>query len=154
MEMNTIMHLDVLSVDHAQTLARLCLLFCFLGRTAWLVLVRSWGSVHYTALLYRTIAKIYVKNLWSRDTDMACSIDIHFHYRDEEERQTKYHKTRYCHSAPRRHVYVFIIVPRLSRVRDVWVHCTPSRGKGSVLCWLRFGCRRQMYALKVGYLTT
>lgn len=60
MEMNRIMHLDVLSADRTQTLTRLCLLFCFLGRTDWLVLVRSWGSVHYTALLYRTIAKIYL----------------------------------------------------------------------------------------------
>lgn len=57
--------------SHTPTLSRFRLLFCFLRCTVWLVFVRSWGSVHYCALLYRTIAKIYLKNLRSRDADMA-----------------------------------------------------------------------------------
>ena len=63
--------LNALFHSHTPTLARFRLLFCFLRRTVWLVFVRSWGSVHYCALLYRTIAKIYMRNLRSRDADMA-----------------------------------------------------------------------------------
>ena len=60
MDRNLLVKRDTLSQAHEQTFR---LLFCFLGRAAWLVLVRGWGAVHNTALLHRTISEIYVKNL-------------------------------------------------------------------------------------------